>query len=310
MHENTIVTACDANYFWGAFLLCLSIRRTGSMAPVHVLHPDLLPAQVDMLEQLQQVRCIATQTPFAMLQKPEALLSADTTWVTWLDCDTIWQGDLSGLIGGPQPGIQIRVRGPEENAIQFTESTQEPENAVGCVPRSVMSQWREDVGELDFPRLQRMVVSNVIALHRDFHWLPQRWHDLMQRVSKNPALLVDKTNPAYRITDEAALTALLAYCNTEVPVLPYRLDEADNRKIIHFEGRPKPWQGWQQRYLHHYDTVTDIIAWGEEQAFDMPIVPHSMLAENKSACRWHARMDALKKAARKRLVDAARLVMN
>lgn len=309
IHDNTIVTACDANYFWGALLLCLSIRRSGSRVPVHVLHPDLSREQVAMLEQIEGVRCIATSTAHAMLQKPEALLSAETAWATWIDCDIIWTGPLTPLMGADSPGIQIRIRGPEENARQFPGSGAGRANGAGAVPGPILERWRADVGERSEPRLRYMVVSNVIALHRDFRWLAERWRALMEKVSHNTARLVDKSNLHYRITDEAALTALLAFCDVDAPVLPYRLDEDPEKQIVHFEGRPKPWQGWQYRYFGYYGAVAETVAWGREQGLQMPPVPPSMLAANRGVYRWQSRLDALRKGARARIVQAARLLL-
>lgn len=303
--QHTIVTACDSNYFWGAYLLALSVRRAGSLVPIHVLHPNLTPEQIAMLDRLERVRCIPTETPYAMLQKPEALLSANTPWVTWLDCDTLWRGNLEACLGGDQPGIQIRIRSARENAGQFPGVAPHADDSPGAIPGPVLERWRNDVKGIDAPRLRHMAVTNALALHRDFRWLATEWHALMLRISTNPRLLVDRTNLAYRITDEAALTALLAFSETEVPVLPYLLDQDKSRILIHFEGRPKPWQGWQKRYFHHFDTIQELIRWAREQGYDLPPIPDSMVEENRSTYRLRAHIDAIKKAMR---VRAGRIV--
>jgi hypothetical protein len=301
--ENTIVTACDARYLWGALLLALSMRKAGSRLPIHVLHGDLQQSQIEMLEQLPDLRCLPAKSPYAMFQKPEALLSADTSWVTWMDCDVLWSGDLTPLLVGDSPGIQVRVRGSEENADAFSPfSTM----VSGAIPSHVLDRWRNDVGERSRPRFDCMAVSNAIALHRDYRWLPVRWHELMQRVSERPNKLVDRANTGYRITDEAALTALLLFCREEVPVLPYRLDQDPDNLLIHFAGTPKPWAGWQLRYMKHYETASEVVRWAVGCGFLLPPIPDALRPERQSHYFRHARLDALKLSIRQRVVSGLR----
>jgi len=301
--DNTIVTACDSRYLWGALLLALSARKEGSDVPIHVLHSDLSKDEVDMLEQLPDVRCMPARSPYAMFQKPEALLSADTAWATWMDSDVIWRGDLTRLLAGSTPGIQIRVRGNAENSDAFRGATNGDE---GTIPSEVLSRWKEDIQELDQPRLNRMAVTNVIALHRDFRWLPGRWHELMERVSLRPEKLVDRDNTAYRITDEAALTALLAFSRDAVPVLPYRLNEDPARLLIHFADRPKPWTGWQLRYVKHYQAVAAVVAWAIEAGYRLPPIPDALQPEQESRFQRRARVSDIKLQIRRRILSGVR----
>lgn len=284
------------------------MRKEGSAIPLHVLHPDLSPDEIAMLEQLPGVHCIQARSQHAMFQKPEALLSADTTWVTWIDSDVLWRGDLSPLISGDEPGIQIRIRAASENANAFSAEAGTAGSASGAIPAHILGRWRDDVGEEKRPRFDRMAVSNAIALHRDYRWLPERWHTMMEQVSKNPGQLVDRANTAYRITDEAALTAVLMYCHDEVPILPYRLNQDPERILIHFAGSPKPWQGWQLRYVNHYHAVATTVQWGKDNGLEMPPTPPSMALTNESRYQFYARMHDVKSRARQTLIRGVRAI--
>lgn len=308
MSSNTIVTACDANYWWGAFLLVASIRKQNQDLPIHVLCKGFEPSHVRQLEQFGNLKCIPTETPHAMYQKPEAMLTADTDLVTWLDADCFWMGDLTPLLEKTGRGCQIRLRGVGENNVAFSTQYRNGDR-FGTIPASTLARWQRDIGERDEPRIHTMGVGNAICLHRDFRWVMERWRTQMEAVALNPAILVDKNNPDYYITDEAVLTSILAYCNDDVSVTPYYMDKEPERFMIHFEGRPKPWNGWQLRFMPFFNDIVDAIQWARERDLEMPPVPQALQREHRSQSSYGAHYRNVKSAIRKPLAETAKRIL-
>ena len=96
MQNLTIVSACDRNYLWGAWLLAASSAKFLKATPVHILQTGFTQEDTALLEQFPTVKVLplADNDPRNVAnRKSEALLSADTDYVAWLDADCLVVGD-------------------------------------------------------------------------------------------------------------------------------------------------------------------------------------------------------------------------
>ena len=90
MKNITIVSACDRNFLWGAYLLAASSARFLPQTPVHILQTGFNDADKQLLEQFPTVKVLSlpdNDPRNVANRKSEALLSADTDFVAWLDAD-------------------------------------------------------------------------------------------------------------------------------------------------------------------------------------------------------------------------------
>ena len=90
MNNNTVVSACDHNYIWGAWLLVASMRVHKMDDKALILGGGLTDHDVELLKQFDntEVHHMEEGNSRSMTcQKPEAMLLADTENITWADCD-------------------------------------------------------------------------------------------------------------------------------------------------------------------------------------------------------------------------------
>ncbi len=115
----TIVSACDRNFLWGAYLLAASAARNVPGVPVHLLQTGFSDSEIALISQFPNVRVLPLQDddPRSVAnRKSEALLSADTDYVAWLDADCFIIGDIGKYLLPSNGEFQIRLREPWENA--------------------------------------------------------------------------------------------------------------------------------------------------------------------------------------------------
>ncbi len=281
----TVTTACDANYFWGAFLMAGTLRQHGMTLPVHVLGKDFSGEQKAMLEQLGGVSVLPLPPNSRSLttSKPDALATVETEWMAWIDADCVFTGDLSRQLIPPNGELQIRVRGPAENATVYTRRYA-PGEEPGTIPRRVLEQWRADVGDLQTSRLSTVAVANVIVLHRRFRPFVELWRAQMDRVlAPRLAGVIAADDLAYHQTDESVLNSLLAFSSLAPAVdSRYLLDDVRGAHIGHFGGPLKPWTRWSWRGLNWYETVLSCVDWAREKGYRLPPLPPSLERKNKA----------------------------
>lgn len=125
MRNNTVVTIGDRSYLWGVFLLIASMRKSGMEEPGDRLRRRLRRARIRwILEGLGGVRVVPAPPTARTLacSKPDAMLLADTEFVTWVDSDGFFTGNVSEKLVPLSPGeIHIRMRGEAENALAFAK---------------------------------------------------------------------------------------------------------------------------------------------------------------------------------------------
>lgn len=287
----TIVTACDLNYLWGVFLLTASIHRNA--LPVNVLFFEVGfdPETERYLSQFPEVsvKKADTSDPFPLNnRKAEAMLLADAEYIAWFDADCFvfdWIGDDLLPVNGE---LQARMRGRAENASVF-ERYYGPGEEKGGIPASVLARWREDVGGRAEPAYDSTCPSNVLVLHRRFMPFIEEWDKLTRKVVDPAAKgAVNRADPAYWMTDESALNAVLLFSLQAPQPSAYRLDNLKAGHVVHFMGAPKPWIGWLPRFLYCLPKVIELLEWLDGKGFKIPPIPPSFDKTRTSRARMEA----------------------
>lgn len=294
MSSKTIVTACDHNFVWGTFLLLLSLRRHGVMLPVNVMTHGLGEVDRALLHQIGGV-ALFEANPGAghrnlVYQKTAAILTANADWVMWIDSDCIVTGDITSLMDAGEPGLQIRMRPEEEIAYLFRQRYR-PGEQRGQLPERVLEIWKEDVGQRQEAAIRTSCNAHCFCVHRDCLDFIRRWDRQIRKVipeGRKTGVLDDRSF-AYFLLDEAVMSSMLAFDHSPPPLKPYMLDCNPNRAVIHFGGRPKPWDRWLLRNLNYFDEITGLLNWAEEQGWAVPGRPLHLDPRLKP----FARIDAL-----------------
>jgi hypothetical protein len=289
----TIVTACDNNYLWGVYLLTASIHRNA--LPVNTLFFSVgFDAETErFITQFPEVvvKKADTSDPFPLNnRKAEAMLLAESEYVAWFDADCLvydWIGDDLLPLNGE---LQVRMRGRAENASVF-ERYYAPGEEKGGIPASVLDRWREDVGGRTTPAYDSTCPSNVIVIHRRFMPFIEEWDRLTRKVVDPKAKgAVNRADPAYWMTDESALNAVLLFSLQAPKPSPYRLDNLNAGHVVHFMGSPKPWKGWLPRFLYCLPKVVELLDWLDAQGFKIPPVPPSFNKKRIARSRMEAHL--------------------
>ena len=286
MKNVTIVSACDRNYLWGAWLLAASCAKYLPNTPVHILETGFTADDRALLEQFPGVRVLplADNDPRNVAsRKSEALLSADTEFVAWLDADCMVIGDISPFLIPANGEFQIRLRQPWENAWVW-RNHYAPGEPTGGLPQSVLAQWRTDVAQLETPRVDTTCVTNAFVLHRRHLDFVRQWKAQIARVIPPAhAGVVDHSNPAYFMTDESVMSSLLAFSQLAPPVAEFRLDREAARHVAHFGANPKPWVQWRLSLWYCHAPIMALLDWARAAGHRMPPLPWSFEKKNRPA---------------------------
>ncbi len=289
MKNNTVVTAGDRNYLWGVYLLIASMRKNGMDEPVVVLGVDYGPDVEKLLKQFGDVKVFSIPRPARSLacHKPDAMLLAETEFITWVDCDAFFLGNNSANLPPLSPDeIHIRMRGEAENAMAFAEHRFGEDGKT--IPAPVLEEWRQDIGSNSAPATPRACSDCLLSVHRSHLLLIKKWQEQMHQILPEKNIgVVDRTLLYYHQLDESVLNSLLCLWPGAPRVSKeYRLDKKKDELYIHFVCHPKPWAGWTTSSFRHFDRYLDVVAFCEEQGFDLPgPLPFSLQRKNKTACR-------------------------
>jgi hypothetical protein len=275
----TIVTACDKNYLWGAFLLAASAARYIPNVPLNVVQIGFTPQDKTFFSQfpLISVLDLSTDDPRNVAnRKAEALLAADNEYIAWLDADCMITGDLEAMLTPENGEFQIRLRGPAENTEVWSNHYASGEPHSG-VPAAVLAQWRSDVGQLTTPTHNTACVTNAFVLHRRHLDFIRQWQSQIAKVIA-PANtgVVDRRSRPYFMIDESVLSSLLAFSAIAPPVAPYRLDHVNQAHVAHFGVNPKPWKRWRKQFWPYHAEVMDLIDWLHANGHSVPPIPWSL----------------------------------
>lgn len=295
MAKVTIVTACDRNYLWGAYLAVASLKHCRVDAAIHVLAHSFTTEEKSLFEQFDNVRVFdadENDRRSMVVQKPRAILTAKgSEYIAWMDADCIAMGDITPYLQRGGHACQIRLRRATETAGVFG-----PRHAHQCgaswngLPRDVLEVWRRDVGENDNPAFLTQCVANFFVIHADYMDFVCRWEAQMNRVlGRTCRTVVDNRSPAYFMTDEAVLTSLLMFAKDAPPIAGYMMDKDPNAMVAHFSLNPKPWVFWTPAHLRYYDFTIGLVRWARHKGYRLPHIPWTMNERNRTLCHALAR---------------------
>lgn len=293
MSSKTIVTACDHNFVWGTYLLLLSLCRHGIDLPVHVVTHNLGEVDCALLHQIGGVKLFPTPDSSnhrnIVYQKTAAILTADTDLILWIDSDCIVTGDITSRIETTGEGLQIRMRPEAEIAYLFKKRYARGEPR-GMLPRQVLDIWCRDVGERQTPAINTSCNAHCFAVHRKHLGFIRLWDAQIRKVIPDdaPSGVVNDRSFAYFLLDEAVMSSMLAFSENPPPVRRYTLEEDPACAVVHFGGRPKPWQRWLLRNMNYFDEVVGLLEWAEAQGWQLPATPWFLQRKHKTLCRLSA----------------------
>jgi len=276
----TVVTACDRNYLWGAWLLIASLRYERNAVAVHAGGVGLADADWRLLGQFGGVRPVRMATGIARglcARKPEVLVTAETDYIGWFDSDTFVIGDITKYWRPPNGEFQCRFRSPEELAGTF-RGRSEAGGAPGTIPRRVLEVWQADVGERTACAIRSTCSADNLTFHRRHLDFIRRWDAQMTKVLPgNDVGVVNQQSAAYHQTDESVLNSLLGFAHAAPPTDGgFLLDQDPQAFVLHFGMTPKPWQRWNYRHLPYYENVLRVIEWAKGQGYETPPLPRSL----------------------------------
>lgn len=275
-NDITIVTACDRNYLWGAFLLIASASRNIPQVPIHLLQTGFTPDDIAFFTQFPQVSVIQLSDEDSRNvsnRKSEAILSAETDYIAWLDADCMVIGDIREMLIPENGEFQIRLREQWENAWIWCEHYQ-PGDKKGSIPSAVAAKWKEDVNQLATPRHDTTCVANTFVIHRRHLDFIRQWREQITKVlpSGNHGL-IDKRSPAYFMIDESVLSSVVSYSDITPPISPFRLNRDPNAHVAHFGANPKPWKRWRTQFWYCHKPVMELIDWLRASGKSVPPIP-------------------------------------
>jgi len=284
--DNTVVTASDMNYFWGVLMLVASMRCHGMQEPVIVCGIEYSNEAKDILQQFPDVRIVDVPRGKLSLtcQKPNAMLLAETKFVTWADCDAFFHGNCSALLTPKNENfIHIRRRSLAENKMVY------PQSHSGAIPEGILDIWRADVGESTEARFDTCCSACFLSLATRQQAFLERWRDQMKQVLPEGDIgVVDRRSKAYFQTDESVLNSLLCFMKEAPEVTAnFQLNKNPEALFIHFVAHPKPWHGWSSYAFPHFDRYVSVAEYLLENHFKLPggSMPYSLLRKNKLLCR-------------------------
>jgi len=289
MKNNTIVTVGDMNYLWGIFLLIASMRKNNMDEPVVAVGYRFTPEAAEILTQMGDVRVCPETTISRSLTcyKPEAMLLAETEYISWVDSDAFFVGNNSArLIPEAHDVIHIRKRSPEENCLAFRGHSFGEDGQR--FPKAILDVWRQDVEGRAEPATEQACSACLMSLHRSRRPFLEKWRSQMDKVlPRGDVGVVDRHLEYYHQLDESVLNSLLCFWQDAPRVSDeYKMDKSPNEKFIHFVGQPKPWNGWPPSAFRHFDAYLDVVEYAVRQGWKLPgEIPFPLRRSNKWFCR-------------------------
>lgn len=289
---NSIVTIiADRNFVIPVYILILSLKKFQPNQRIHILGISLSDQEKALFTQFERVFVFDSSIPrseppgamriIADILKGEALLTAadcEEPWIALLDGDCIATGDLTPFLEPEEPALYARTRSVEEDdrIFQYYRSPGEPESGI---PSAILNRWKTDVGQRQTPALQTTVLSGNLILHRDFISFPKVWMQFMKQVLNphHPA----KTDVAYYMPAEFALSAWLLFAHDPPPLRDVQLNSNPQAYLAHLGPAPKYWRLWTLKNLRHFDSVMQLIADARSQGYAIPLLPYALKNRNK-----------------------------
>lgn len=294
----TVVTACDANFLWGIFLLSASMRRHRVRARLQAHLFDFSDPQRALIEQFDHVQVFASVSQGVRnitCEKPAALVHADSEVIAWIDSDCLVTGDISPHLQAAPGTIQVRLREPQEVAYLF-RSRYAPGETRGPVPAQVLELWQRDVAQRPAPAITQPCNACCFVFNRTELPFIRHWKSQIEKVIPvGDKGMFDDRNIAYFMLDEAVLSSLLLYAAAAPRVTDYQLLDTASAGVIHWGGSPKPWVRWMLRNLKDFDAVVSTIEWAVAQGYRTPPVPWHLRRGNRLFCYLAASLFELRR---------------
>ncbi len=272
--SNTIVVASDRNYLWAVWMLIASMRKNSMNEPVLVQGEAYSESDIEVLKQFSDVQVL--NRPYHISRnltcsKPDAMLLADTDYITWADCDAIFTGNCSRYLTTDPEHIHIGMRGVLENADVFAKRY-DANDTYCAIPTKILDIWRKDIGENTEPAIRTCGSACFISLHRSHRNLLEKWREQIQKVLPDDDTGVcNKLSFAYFQTDESVLNSVLCFSKTAIPPTDnFMLDKDPDAFFIHFAYQPKPWQMWNRYSIKYFDKTVELVEWAVAQGYKTP----------------------------------------
>lgn len=298
MHNNTVITIGDSQYFHGILLLAASMRQHGMDEPVIAGIRGFTARQREILSRIPGMTLFPLDHTAHSLTciKPIVCLQADTDYITWVDSDGFFTGNCSALLTPPDARhIHIRQRSPQENPTAFRHCTYGEDGSA--IPAAICDAWRRDTGGSGEARLRQSCSACFFSLHRSARPFLQRWYEQMMLILPASNVgVVDRRLKYYHQLDESVLNSLLCFA-PEAPAVTsgYRLDKDPASLFVHFVGTPKPWHGWTPRTIRFFAQYTAAMEYAvAENWLRRDEVPAALDARHYQRCRLLAPFVSLK----------------
>ncbi|MDD4687980.1 MAG: hypothetical protein PHH38_07875 [Candidatus Cloacimonetes bacterium] len=289
--RDTVVTACDQNFVWGAMLLGISLRYHSMTCAYHILGYDLTQRDVKCLQSIPGTEVFPvhkTDMRSVCTQKPMAIDTAETDIVVWMDADCVVSGNLEKFFVCPDNKLQIRIREENENFSVY-RNLYTKHDTLGKIPQKVLDIWQKDVNDLDEPGIQTVYQTNCFVLNKTHLSFVELWKQQMLKViPENTFGVYNKKSVAYSMTDESVINSLFAFSSQAPATSEYLMDKDPNAACIHFGLSPKPWQHWTFSALRYYDYVQKLIAWANTEKYRLPALTTSLMPQRYKQERRNA----------------------
>jgi len=290
----TIVTIiADSNFIIPVYILVLSLKFYEPARRIHILGISLSSKEKAFFTQFDRVFVFdsslsRSNQPGAMriiadILKGEALLTAkdcDEPWIALLDGDCIATGNLEPYLAPAEPALYARSRTAKEDdrIFYYYRLPGEPETGI---PARFLKRWQQDVNQRSNPSRATTVLSGNLVLHRNYLDFARTWQTFMENVlgHTDPS----KTNIAYYMPAEFALSAWLMFAENPPPVREVQLNRDPHNRLVHLGPAPKYWRFWTLKKLEFFDPVIRLLDWAKTQGYAIPLLPASLKKRNKGA---------------------------
>lgn len=286
-----VTVIADSNFVLPVYILILSLKFHMPGLRIHILGISLSAEEKSLFTQFDRVFVFDSSIPrsdrpgsmriIADILKGEALLTAkdcDEPWIALLDGDCIATGDLTPYLAPAEPALYARSRTPEEDSriFHYYRRPGEPEDGI---PLTFRSRWEQDVGQKKTPARATTVLSGNLILHRQYLDFARTWKRFMEKVliHTDPS----KTDVAYYMPAEFALSAWLMFAENPPPVRDVLLNSDPEARLVHLGPAPKYWRFWIFRNLEFFDPVIRLLDWADAEGYTIPLLPASLKKRNK-----------------------------
>ncbi len=287
--NSACVAISDSNFFIAVFALILSIKYYGVRTRTHVLSCGMTEREKSLLRQFEGTEVVEADPSNPRgpaCRKGEAILAAaeidpQADYISLLDGDCVVTGDISKYLTPAGETIFGRLKTPDEDGGVF-RTRYEPGEEFGTIPRKVLAQWREDVGERSESAIRNTVCGGNLTVHRKVLPFVRRWQEQINQVlPKDLKGAHNFSSLAYSQVDESVLNSLLAFAH-DAPVCKAAMFNLDPGAYLAHLGpnHPKPWVLWRTDKLRYYPVVARCFTWAKQQGYELPKVPWTFKSSN------------------------------